>query len=111
MLTEYPIIATKILYLKQNSTLDGTKGLEIYNFIFTAVFFLGMIISICLVFFSSSSVGDYGFYGISLVVGFITIIYIIIDFININVLPAWFEKKEGINQIFITNYYKKGRIN
>jgi len=104
--------AIKLLYLTRlnSKSLDGNKGIGVYSVLISAIFFLGIVTSICIVLFIKGNMDDNNVFGkVILIVAFQTLIFVSLSFFNIDILPTWFTKKDKINDIFIHNFYKKSK--
>ena len=108
--TEKTVDTLKFFYLVRVDRLFGSKGIGIYNKIFTVLYFGGMIFSICSVVFMRYYLIEHLqlFVKISVLFTFETVLLLSLYFYNWNILPEWFENRDIINDKFVQLYYYKG---
>jgi hypothetical protein len=98
----------KLFYLHRVTIIDQSNGIGLYNQLFKIWCFIGITTNIGLVLFTNPELHSMGtfkkFFIFFLVENFVILITY---FLNMNILPDWFENKQFITSLYTKNYLNK----
>ena len=96
--------------------IDKCNGLKIYNSIFKALVYIGVISNLCILVFSREFflfgvAGEYIVFYKGFLCIFVTIIIFAICFVNKwKVVPEWFKYKDEIIELYRKMYFNRGKF-
>ena len=113
----------KIFNLLRVELIEGSSGIEIYNFVFKGIYFIGMLTSTALILFSNKHIVDIKEYAdpnllkntdfISkfLIFAIVENVILVINKVNLHSEPNWFQHLEELKSIYYKKYYNRDKKN
>ena len=99
----------KLFNCKKVNIISGSNGIEIYNYIFTVFYFLGLLTNVAVVLFANPDLAKLDTYVKFVIFICVENAFIIIIFIfNPNILPNWFNNIHLIKTQFNRMFFNKG---
>lgn len=92
--------------------IEGANGIQIYNYLFTAFYYIGLLTNVAVVLFANPKLAKLDLYMKFVIFIAVENAFIIMIFIfRPNTLPHWFTNINLIKNQFNKKFYLKGFIN
>ena len=89
--------------------ISGSNGIEIYNYLFTIFYFLGLLTNVAVVLFANPNLAKLDTYVKFVIFICVENLFVITIFIfNPNILPHWFNNIHLIKTQFYRKFFNKG---
>ena len=96
----------KIINLERVEFLEGAKGIEVYNKVIRIMFFIGMMVNVAIVLFSSPHFATITLTATQIKSKLLifavveNLVLVIMFYVNWNILPKWFRHIKLIKEIY-----------
>ena len=111
ILSQKLIDTYKLFNNKKVNIITGSNGIEIYNYLFTAFYFIGLLTNVAVVLFANPDLNKLDVYIKFVIFICVENAFVITIFLfNPNVLPHWFNNINLIKNQYYRKFYMKGNI-
>jgi hypothetical protein len=96
---------------KKVNIIEGANGIQIYNYLFTAFYFLGLLTNVAVVIFANPSLAKLDLYMKFVVFICVENLFVAFIFIfKLNTLPHWFNNTNLIQNQYNRKFFMKSYI-
>jgi hypothetical protein len=99
----------KMFNIKKVNLIEGANGIQIYNYLFTAFYYIGLLTNVAVVLFANPNLAKLDLYWKFVIFICVENLFVIVIFIfKINTLPHWFNNTNLIENQYNRKYFMKG---